>query len=76
MTTMTRMVEEERTQIGTLKALGYGRGSIAAKYILYALISSLLGSLIGLVAGQKFLPMVIMVAYQILYPDLTYTLTP
>lgn len=76
LTTMTRMVEEERTQIGTLKALGYGRGSIAAKYILYALISSLLGSLIGLVAGQKFLPMVIMVAYQILYPDLTYTLTP
>lgn len=45
LTTMTRMVEEERTQIGTLKALGYGRGAIAAKYILYALLSSLLGSL-------------------------------
>lgn len=76
LTTMTRMVEEERTQIGTLKALGYGRGSIAAKYILYALLSSLLGSLIGLVAGQKSLPAVIMMAYRILYPDLPYMLTP
>ena len=76
LTTMTRMVEEERTQIGTLKALGYSRGSIAAKYILYALISSLLGSLIGLVAGQKALPAVIMTAYRILYPDLPYMLTP
>ena len=76
LTTMTRMVEEERTQIGTLKALGYSRGNIAAKYILYALISSLLGSLLGLVAGQKFLPWVIIEAYKILYPDLPYTLTP
>lgn len=76
LTTMTRMVEEERTQIGTLKALGYSRGDIAAKYILYALISSLLGSLIGLVAGQKALPAVIMTAYRILYPDLPYMLTP
>ena len=76
LTTMTRMVEEERTQIGTLKALGYSRGNIAAKYILYALLSSLLGSLLGLVAGQKFLPWVIIEAYKILYPDLPYTLTP
>lgn len=76
LTTMTRMVEEERTQIGTLKALGYSRGNIAAKYILYALLSSLLGSLLGLVAGQKFLPWVIIEAYKILYSDLPYTLTP
>ena len=76
LTTMTRMVEEERTQIGTLKALGYSRGSIAAKYILYALISSLIGSLLGIVAGQKFLPSVIITAYKILYPDLPYVLTP
>ncbi len=76
LTTMTRMVEEERTQIGTLKALGYGRGSIAAKYILYALISSLLGSLIGLVVGQKLLPAVIITTYKILYADLPYILTP
>lgn len=76
LTTMTRMVEEERTQIGTMKALGYGRGDIAGKYILYALLSSLLGSLFGLVAGQKILPWVIINAYKILYPDLPYILTP
>lgn len=76
LTTMTRMVEEERTQIGTLKALGYGRGAIAAKYILYALLSSLLGSLAGLVAGQKILPTVIITAYKILYPYLPAILTP
>lgn len=76
LTTMTRMVEEERTQIGTLKALGYGRGAIAAKYILYALLSSLLGSLAGLAAGQKILPAVIISAYKILYPYLTHILTP
>ena len=76
LTTMTRMVEEQRTQIGTLKALGYGKGSIASKYILYALLSSLLGSLIGLAAGQKILPAVIISAYKILYNNLPDILTP
>lgn len=76
LTTMTRMVEEERTQIGTLKALGYSKGDIAAKYILYALISSLLGSLAGLAAGQKVLPYIIITAYQILYVNLPEVLTP
>lgn len=76
LTTMTRMVEEERTQIGTLKALGYGRGAIASKYLLYALLSSLLGSLLGLVTGQKLLPTVIISAYKILYTDLPDILTP
>lgn len=76
LTTMTRMVEEQRTQIGTLKALGYGKGAIASKYIFYALLSSLLGSLLGLVAGQKILPAVIISAYQILYNNLPETLTP
>ncbi len=76
LTTMTRMVEEQRTQIGTMKALGYGKGAIASKYIFYALFSSLLGSLFGLAAGQKFLPAVIISAYQILYNNLPTTLTP
>lgn len=47
LTTMTRMVEEDRLQIGTLKALGYGKGSIMAKYLLYALAASVLGSAFG-----------------------------
>lgn len=76
LTTMTRMVEEQRTQIGTLKALGYGKGAIASKYILYALLSSLLGSLLGLAAGQKLLPAVIISAYKILYNNLPDILTP
>ncbi len=76
LTTMTRMVEEQRTQIGTLKALGYEKGSIASKYIFYALLSSMLGSIIGLVAGQKILPAIIISAYQILYNNLPETLTP
>lgn len=76
LTTMTRMVEEERTQIGTLKALGYKSSSIAAKYILYALISSLLGSLLGVVIGERMLPLVIINAYRILYINLPQVLTP
>ena len=76
LTTMTRMVEEQRTQIGTLKALGYSKGSIAGKYILYALSASLLGSLIGLVIGQKVFPAIIINAYKILYQTLPKILTP
>ncbi|MFT3984891.1 MAG: FtsX-like permease family protein, partial [Lachnospiraceae bacterium] len=76
LTTMTRMVEEERTQIGTLKALGYSNGNIAAKYLLYALSASLSGSIAGLVIGQKLLPYVIINAYAILYNNLTTVLTP
>ena len=76
LTTMTRMVEEERSQIGTLKALGYSNWTIASKYLWYGLLASLLGGLIGLVAGQKLLPMVIISAYQILYVNLPVILTP
>ena len=70
------MVEEERTQIGTLKALGYGKASIAGKYIWYALSASLFGSLLGLVVGQKLLPYVIINAYKILYNNLPAIVTP
>ncbi|MDO5574476.1 MAG: FtsX-like permease family protein, partial [bacterium] len=76
LTTMTRMVEEERTQIGTLKALGYSNLSIAAKYLVYALLASLLGSLFGLVAGQKILPPTIINAYAIMYDNLPVVVAP
>ncbi len=76
LTTMTRMVEEERTQIGTLKALGYGKASIAAKYVLYAFFATMIGGIFGTLIGQKLLPMVIMRAYSILYVTITDYLTP
>ena len=53
LTTMTRMVEEQRVQIGTMKALGYGKAAIAGKYIGYALIATLGGSIFGVLAGGK-----------------------
>lgn len=67
LTTMTRMVEEQRTGIGTLKALGYGKTAIAMKYLAYALIASLVGSVLGLLAGFQVFPHVIFNAYRILY---------
>ena len=76
LTTMTRMVEEERTLIGTMKALGYGKWSIASKYILYALSASLLGSLLGIVIGSRLLPWVIMTAYGMLYTNLQIMVMP
>ena len=67
LTTMTRMVEEGRTQIGTLKALGYTNAVIMSKYIIYCGIASLLGSIIGLVAGFQILPNVIWSTYKTMY---------
>lgn len=67
LTTMTRMVEEERTQIGTLKALGYERHSIAAKYLGYALLATVTGSLLGVLFGEKVFPYIIINAYGIMY---------
>ncbi|HEY2494090.1 MAG TPA: FtsX-like permease family protein [Paenibacillus sp.] len=67
LTTMTRMVEEERTQIGTLKALGYSKGAIMYKYIIYCGLASILGSVIGLLAGFQLLPTVIWDAYALMY---------
>lgn len=66
-TTMTRMVEEQRTQIGTLKALGYSRFTIISQYILYALAASIPGGFIGLLIGFNTLPRVIFVCYQSMY---------
>lgn len=67
LTTMTRMIEEQRTQIGTLKALGYGKLTIAMKYVLYAATASILGSFFGLVVGFQVFPRVIWGAYDIMY---------
>ena len=67
LTTMTRMVEEQRSQIGTLKALGYTNGQIIFKFMFYALTATLLGSLIGAVIGQKLFPFVIITAYGMMY---------
>lgn len=67
LTTMTRMVEEQRTQIGTLKALGYGKLSIAKKYISYALLATVGGSVLGVLIGEKLFPFVIIHAYGIMY---------
>lgn len=67
LTTMTRMVEEQRTQIGTMKALGHSRRTIAFKYLFYAGSASMLGSAAGLVVGFLLLPQVIMTAYEKLY---------
>lgn len=67
LTTMTRMVEEERALIGTLKALGYRRARIASKYLVYAAAASGAGSIVGVVALSQVLPAVIMKAYGIIY---------
>ncbi|MFB0920655.1 MAG: FtsX-like permease family protein, partial [Oscillospiraceae bacterium] len=67
LTTMTRMVEDERLQIGTIKALGYSRNAIMGKYILYALSASLLGSVVGIVVGLRLFPAVIWNAYTMMY---------
>lgn len=71
LTTMTRMVEEQRTQIGTLKALGYGSGSIILKYMIYALTAAILGALFGTLVGLKIFPTIIIMAYSMMYkiPD-------
>lgn len=66
-TTMTRMVNEERTVIGTLKALGYSRARISAKYLAYAGLSSLLGCFAGYAAGSFGIPYVIWSVYGIMY---------
>ena len=66
-TTMTRMVEEERTQIGTLKALGYSSLSIMGKYLLYSAIASVIGCIIGVLVGSTFFPTLLWNAYNIIF---------
>lgn len=67
LTTMTRMVEEQRTQIGLMKAIGYSRWPISRKYLSYGLLPSLVGSVLGLAIGHLLFPSMIYIAYQIMY---------
>ncbi|MDK6729406.1 FtsX-like permease family protein, partial [Aerococcus urinae] len=66
-TTMTRMVDEQRIQLGTLKALGYRSSEIAIKFLLYAGLASVTGTLLGVAVGNYLLPNIIVNAYGMLY---------
>lgn len=76
LTSMTRMIEEERTLIGTMKAMGFSSVSIGSKYIIYAAVATLSGGFIGALVGAKILPYVIIVAYKILYVNLDIVAVP
>lgn len=76
LTSMTRMVEEQRTQIGTLKALGYDKFSIASKYLGYALLACVTGGIIGILVGEKVIPYIIIYAYGIMYHHIDEILIP
>lgn len=67
LTSMTRMVEEQRTQIGTLKALGYNKIQIAGKYLLYASLACLIGGFLGMSVGFVLLPKIIWMMYGMMY---------
>lgn len=67
LTTMTRMIEEQRVQIGTLKGLGYSKLQIATKYLIYAFLATILGSFIGMTIGFYLLPSIIFDMYRMMY---------
>ena len=73
-TTMTRMVDENRLQMGTLKALGYSNGQIAAKYLFYALSASILGSFAGMALGFTVFPVIIWNAFGMIFDVPTFRL--
>ena len=76
LTAMTRMIEEQRIQIGTLKALGYSKITIAMKYLGYAFLATLLGSALGVLVGGKLFPTVIISAYMSMYEGLPEIIVP
>ena len=76
LTTMTRMVEEQRTEIGTLKALGYGKMSIAGKYLNYVMTATIGGSIFGVLFGEKIFPYIIITAYKIMYTHVPDVVIP
>lgn len=80
LTTMTRMVEDERVEIGTHKALGYSTARITSKYLVYAFIASTVGAVVGLLVLCQALPIIVMKAYAIMYcapmPDLPLSIDP
>ncbi len=67
MTTMTRLVDEQRGQIGTLRALGFSRGQVVMKYVTYAVTASLIGSTVGIFAGMAIFPTVIYNTWRLMY---------
>ena len=73
---MTRLIEEKRTEIGTLKALGYSNTSIVMKFVIYSLLAAVIGSVIGILIGIFTLPFVIYDAYKIMYYIGDITLIP
>lgn len=76
LTTMTRMVEEQRIQIGTLKALGYSKRAVAAKYLGYACLATVVGSVVGVLFGEKVFPYIIITAYGIMYEHMDIIVIP
>lgn len=72
LTTMTRMVEENRTEIGTYKALGYGKFAIVYKYVIYAASATLIGGIIGAIVGSYIFPYIIIKAYGIQFANLEH----
>lgn len=78
LTTMSRMVEEQRTQVGTLKALGYSKGAIMRHYMTYAVSGAAAGGIIGAIGGCFLFPSVIVYAYSMMYiiTDIHYLFTP
>lgn len=78
LTTMTRMVDEQRGNIGTMKALGYSKGAIALKYLMYAFIAGVAGSIVGCSLGMWIFPTVIFSAWNLMYnlPELKFVFQP
>lgn len=78
LTALTRMVEEERSTIGIMKALGYNKAAIASKYLIYAIFASVIGSAIGTAVGSNLLPRIIFNAYAMLFamPPLQTPVSP
>lgn len=76
LTTMTRMVEEQRGLMGTLKALGYGKWDILKKYVIYAFSATVLASILGVYVGETLFPTVIITAYKTIYPYMSPVLVP
>ena len=67
LTSMTRMVEEDRTELGTLKSLGYNKAQIMLKYILYSSLACIIGGVIGIIIGLQLIPRVIWMMYSMMY---------
>lgn len=76
LTTMTRMIESERIEIGTFKALGYSNSKIASKYVIFALLASAIGAGIGIALGIYILPHVIWLSYSTMYADFPFLVEP